>query len=321
MSSDGGVPAAGGDSNQEDLEQRLGDRMDAALEQRMNTMMGVLSGRLESLLENALRGVGERVGERGESSGGERPAAGGNEVAPGVQSGTPGGAGISSIPGRTAAEDQEGLQVSGGFDNPRAKDDPIQALNNLELIWSQLNDKDGVELDLSFLLTKFIDILPIPEYEAVQNSLLAMKEPTRNDVVRLVTTQREKITRLRDEEKVAAQRKGQEQAYVTSVSNGKGSGKKGRGRGGGNDGGGNGGGANGGGGGPGRKGRCFLCHRKGHYADDCPFPNNPLPKCGNCGGYGHKADKCSSEEEKVEEANVAKIEQFEEPDSEEDQAF
>ncbi|CAN0582228.1 unnamed protein product, partial [Ectocarpus sp. 12 AP-2014] len=57
-----------------------------------------------------------------------------------------------------------------------AKDDPIQALNDLELIWSQLNTKDGVELDLSFLLTKFIDILPIPEYEAAQNSLLAMKE-------------------------------------------------------------------------------------------------------------------------------------------------
>ncbi|CAN0560181.1 unnamed protein product, partial [Ectocarpus sp. 12 AP-2014] len=123
-----------------------------------------------------------------------------------------------------------------------------------------------------------------------------MSGPSRNDVVRLVTTQREKITRLRHEEKVAAQRKGQERAYVTSASNGKGSGKKGRNGGGGNDGGGNGGssgnggGAKGGGGGSGRKGRCFTCRRKGHYAEDCPYPNNPLPQCANCGGYGHKTD-------------------------------
>eukprot|EP00903_Cladosiphon_okamuranus_P019433 g17868.t1 len=137
-----------------------------------------------------------------------------------------------------------------------AKEDPIRALNDLELIWAQLNDKEGIIMDVSFLLTKFIDVLP-PENDAAQNSINAIEEPTRHDVVRIVTTHREKIIRLRDEEKGNEQRKWEEQAYTAAAGGGRGGGTKGV------------GGGKGKGGG-GKEGViCFRCNWPGHYKNDC----------------------------------------------------
>lgn len=188
-----------------------------------------------------------------------------------------------------------------------AKDDPIRALNNLELIWSQLNSKDGVVLDMSFLLTKFIDILPTPEYEAAQNSLGAMREPTREDVVRIVTTQREKIVRLGDEGKEAVQKKGLEQAY-TATQDGGGSGKKG-----------------GGGGRSNERVRCYRCNRFGHYRSNCTTDRKDfLTHCSRCHGVGHSKDQCPTKEEEkvVEQVNFAVVEEDRsDVDSVENQAF
>eukprot|EP00752_Nemacystus_decipiens_P017516 g15699.t1 len=188
-----------------------------------------------------------------------------------------------------------------------AKDDPVRALNDLELIWSQLNAKDGVVLDMSFLLTKFIDILPTPEYEAAQNSLGAMREPTREDVVRIVTTHREKIVRLGDEEK-GAMKKGLEHAY-TATENGRGGGKKG-----------------GGGGRNKERVRCYRCNRFGHYRSDCTTdPKDFLTHCGRCRGVGHTKDQCPTKEEEekkvVEQVNIAVVDQSSDVDSLENQAF
>lgn len=114
-SSSGEKPAGGGVSDQEDLEQRLGDRMGAALNQRMDAMMGQLS----SMLQGTSRGGGDR-----RESGGGGSAAGDNFV-PDAQAGASGGTGMSSIPGRTPAVDpegsQEGSQEDGGLDSPRGE--------------------------------------------------------------------------------------------------------------------------------------------------------------------------------------------------------
>eukprot|EP00903_Cladosiphon_okamuranus_P015456 g14274.t1 len=138
---DGSDPPGG--PAEEDLEQqRLGDRMDAALEQRMNKMMGLLSGRIESLLASALRGE-----ERRESGGGGSSTAGGNQMggaavqlgtpsggnhmgAPGAETGAPSEAGMSSTPGRppTAVgpeESQEGSLGVGGLDSSGGKHEGI----------------------------------------------------------------------------------------------------------------------------------------------------------------------------------------------------
>ena len=114
--SSGRNAAAGGVSELEDLEQRLADRMDAALKQRMDVMMDRFS--------SMLQGVGG--GDRSESGGGGSAAAGGNQFVPGVQTGTPGGAEISSISGRppTAVGSEgshEGSVEVGGADSPEGE--------------------------------------------------------------------------------------------------------------------------------------------------------------------------------------------------------
>ena len=91
-SSSSGNAAGGGIGELEDLEQRLADRMDAALNQRMDVMMQKFS----SMLQGASIGGGDRS----ESGGGGSAATGGNQFVPGAQSGAPGGAEMSSIPGR-----------------------------------------------------------------------------------------------------------------------------------------------------------------------------------------------------------------------------
>lgn len=49
------------------------------------------------------------------------------------------------------------------FDTLHAISNPIQALTELETIWKQLNREDGVEMGMNFLLTKYVDILPLSE--------------------------------------------------------------------------------------------------------------------------------------------------------------
>lgn len=73
-SSNGGNADGSGVSNREDLEQRLGGRMDTALTRRMEAMMGQLSNQLSSLLQ----GVSNGRGEHRKSNGWGRAAAGGN---------------------------------------------------------------------------------------------------------------------------------------------------------------------------------------------------------------------------------------------------
>ena len=122
----GEFPAApGGVSDMEDLEQRMADRMDTALTQRMDVMSAAIDQRVDALvdkLSSVLQGASG--GNRSESGGGGSAAAsGGNQFAPGVQSETPGGAEMSSIPGRPPTAvgpvgPQEGSLEVGGVDSP-----------------------------------------------------------------------------------------------------------------------------------------------------------------------------------------------------------
>ena len=106
-SSSSGNAAGGGIGELEDLEQRLADRMDAALNQRMDVMMQKFS----SMLQGASIGGGDRS----ESGGGGSAATGGNQFVPGAQSGAPGGAEMSSIPGRPPTPvGPRGREGSGG---------------------------------------------------------------------------------------------------------------------------------------------------------------------------------------------------------------
>lgn len=47
-----------------------------------------------------------------------------------------------------------------------------------------MNERDGVEVDESLLLTKLVDLLTVPEYQSAQNSLHALYSPERSEVVR-----------------------------------------------------------------------------------------------------------------------------------------
>lgn len=121
-SSSGEKSAGGGVSDMEDLEQRLAERMDTALQQRMEAMTRQLS----SMMQSAMSGGGER----GESGGGGSAATGGNQFVPGTQSGASGGAGMSSIPSHAPTavgpegSQEESLERSheaGGVDSPRGE--------------------------------------------------------------------------------------------------------------------------------------------------------------------------------------------------------
>ena len=206
--------------------------------------------------------------------------------------------------------------------------DPIAALHDLEDINNQMHEKGIGRIPDAVLHARFVRALP-DEYSLVKETLQAMKNRDRDEIIRMVSTRHSNLP-----QKKGAQRTSQqpEQAFVSSESGNRsgarrgrdrrGEGRQGRGRRGNNGGGGGnnnssgtpGGGAsssvgtqrsgdgsgNPGSGGDGRhnipSGRCFRCRQRGHRRQDCTTRESDfVPRCNRCTGYGHEESSCSSD--------------------------
>ena len=206
--------------------------------------------------------------------------------------------------------------------------DPIAALHDLEDINNQMHEKGIGRIPDAVLHARFVRALP-DEYSLVKETLQAMKNRDRDEIIRMVSTRHSNLP-----QKKGAQRTSRrpEQAFVSNESGNRsgarrgrdrrGGGRQGRGRSGNNGGGGGnnnssgtpGGGAsssvgtqrsgdgsgNPGSGGDGRhnipSGRCFRCRQRGHRRQDCTTRESDfVPRCNRCTGYGHEESSCSSD--------------------------
>ena len=175
---------------------------------------------------------------------------------------------------------------------------------------------------------RFVRALP-DEYSLVKETLQAMKNRDRDEIIRMVSTRHSNLPRKNGAQRSSRQ---PEQAFVSNESGNRsgarrgrdrrGGGRQGRGRSGNNGGGGGnnnssgtpGGGAsssvgtqrsgdgsgNPGSGGDGRhnipSGRCFRCRQRGHRRQDCTTRESDfVPRCNRCTGYGHEESSCSSD--------------------------
>ena len=206
--------------------------------------------------------------------------------------------------------------------------DPIAALHDLEDINNQMHEKGIGRIPEAVLHARFVRALP-DEYSFVKETLQAMKNRDRDEIIRMVSTRHSNLLQKKGAQRTSRQ---PEQAFVSSESGNRsgarrgrdrrGGGRQGRGRRGNNGGGGGndnssgtpGGGAssfvgtqrsgdgsgNPGSGGDGRhnipSGRCFRCRQRGHRRQDCTTRESDfVPRCNRCTGYGHEESSCSSD--------------------------
>ena len=203
--------------------------------------------------------------------------------------------------------------------------DPIAALHDLEDINNQMHEKGIGRIPDAVLHARFVRALP-DEYSLVKETLQAMKNRDRDEIIRMVSTRHSNLPQKKGAQRTSRQ---PEQGFVSSESgnrNGgcdrRGGGRQGRGRRGNNGGGGGnnnssgtpGGGAsssvgtqrsgdgsgNPGSGGDGRhnipSGRCFRCRQRGHRRQDCTTRESDfVPRCNRCTGYGHEESSCPSD--------------------------
>ena len=206
--------------------------------------------------------------------------------------------------------------------------DPIAALHDLEDINNQMHEKGIGRIPDAVLHARFVRALP-DEYSLVKETLQAMKNRDRDEIIRMVSTRHSNLPQKKGAQRTSRQ---PDQAFVSSESGNRsgarrgrdrrGGGRQGRGRRGNNGGGGGnnnssgtpGGGAsssvgtqrsgdgsgNPGSGGDGRhnipSGRCFRCRQRGHRRQDCTTRESDfVPRCNRCTGYGHEESSCSSD--------------------------
>ena len=206
--------------------------------------------------------------------------------------------------------------------------DPITALHDLEDTNNQMHEKGIGRIPDAVVHARFVRALP-DEYSLVKETLQAMKNRDRDEIIRMVSTRHSNLPRKNGAQRSSRQ---PEQAFVSSESGNhsgarrgrdrRGGGRQGRGRSGNNGGGGGnnnssgtpGGGAsssvgtqrsgdgsgNPGSGGDGRhnipSGRCFRCRQRGHRRQDCTTRESDfVPRCNRCTGYGHEESSCSSD--------------------------
>ena len=206
--------------------------------------------------------------------------------------------------------------------------DPIAALHDLEDINNQMHEKGIGRIPEAVLHARFVRALP-DEYSLVKETLQAMKNRDRDEIIRMVSTRHSNLPQKKGAQRTSRQ---PEQAFVSNESGNRsgarrgrdrrGGGRQGRGRSGNNGGGGGnnnssgtpGGGAsssvgtqrsgdgsgNPGSGGDGRhnipSGRCFRCRQRGHRRQDCTTRESDfVPRCNRCTGYGHEESSCSSD--------------------------
>ena len=206
--------------------------------------------------------------------------------------------------------------------------DLIAALHDLEDTNNQMHEKGIGRIPDTVLHARFVRALP-GEYSLVKETLQAMKNRDRDEIIRMVNTRHSNLP-----QKNGAQRSSRqpEQAFVSSESGSRsgarrgrdrrGGGRQGRGRGGSSCGGvGNNnssgtssgrtgssvgiqgssdGGDSPGGSGDGRQhmpsGRCFRCRQRGLRKQDCTTKESDfVPRCTGCTGFGHEESSCPSD--------------------------
>ena len=204
--------------------------------------------------------------------------------------------------------------------------DPITALHDLEDTNNQMHEKGIGRIPDAVVHARFVRALP-DEYSLVKETLQAMKNRDRDEIIRMVSTRHSNLPRKNGAQRSSRQ---PEQAFVSNESGNRSGARRGRDRrGGGRQGrgrsGNNGGGASSsvgtqrsgdsspvetqgssdgagslGGSGDGRhhipSGRCFRCRQRGHRWQDCTTRESDfVPRCNRCTGYGHEESSCSSD--------------------------
>ena len=206
--------------------------------------------------------------------------------------------------------------------------DPIAALHDLEDTNNQMHEKGIGRIPDAVLHARFVRALP-DEYSLVKETLQAMRNRDRNEIIRMVSTRHFNLPQKKGAQRSSRQ---PEQAFISSESGScsgarrgrdrRGGGRQGRDRGGsscggvgnnnssgtssgstgssvGTQGSSNGGGSPGGSG-DGRhhmhSGRCFRCRQRGHRKQDCTTRESDfVPRCTRCTGFGHEESSCPSD--------------------------
>ena len=205
--------------------------------------------------------------------------------------------------------------------------DPIAALHDLEDINNQMHEKGIGRIPEAVLHARFVRALP-DEYSLVKETLQAMKNRDRDEIIRMVSTRHSNLPRKNGAQRSSRQ---PEQAFASNESGNRSGARRGRDRrNGGGQGRGRGGSSHGGvgnnssgtpsgstsspvetqgssdgagslgGGGDGRhhipSGRCFRCRQRGHRRQDCTTRESDfVPRCNRCTGYGHEESSCPSD--------------------------
>ena len=206
--------------------------------------------------------------------------------------------------------------------------DPIAALHDLEDTNNQMHEKGIGRIPDAVVHARFVRALP-DEYSLVKETLQAMKNRDRDEIIRMVSTRHSNLPRKNGAQRSSRQ---PEQAFASNESGNRSGARRGRDRrNGGGQGRGRGGNSHGGvgnnnssgtpsgstsspvetqesidgagslgGGGDGRhhipSGRCFRCRQRGHRRQDCTTRESDfVPRCSRCTGYGHEESSCPSD--------------------------
>ena len=206
--------------------------------------------------------------------------------------------------------------------------DPIAALYDLEDTNNQMHEEGIGRIPDAVLHARFVRALP-DEYSLVKETLQAMKNRDRDEIIRMVSTRHSNLPRKNGAQRSSRQ---PEQAFASSESSGRNGARRGRDRrSGGEQGRGRGGSSHGGvgnnnssgtpsgstsspvgtqgssdgagslgGSGDGRhhipSGRCFRCRQRGHRKRDCTTRESDfVPRCTRCTGFGHEESSCPSD--------------------------
>ena len=206
--------------------------------------------------------------------------------------------------------------------------DPIAALHDLEDTNNQMHEKGIGRIPDAVVHARFVRALP-DEYSLVKETLQAMKNRDRDEIIRMVSTRHSNLPRKNGAQRSSRQ---PEQAFASSESGDRSGARRGRDRrNGGGQGRGRGGSSHGGvgnnnssgtpsgstsspvetqgssdgagslgGSGDGRhhipSSRCFRCRQRGHRRQDCTTRESDfVPRCNRCTGYGHEESSCSSD--------------------------
>ena len=288
------------------------------IQERMSELVGMLRQ-----LTTETRTAGD--GRRGEESGGAR-----RDAAHIYSSGARRGPLTAATGYRVTAVQDEGTGEATAARNfpvhHRAASEPADTRPGLPTgVGPMIDVRSGEARDpyLAVVHARFVRALP-DEYSLVKETLQAMKNRDRDEIIRMVSTRHSNLPQKKGAQRTSRQ---PEQAFVSNESGNRSGARRGRDR---RNGGGQGRGRGGvgnnnssgtpsgstsspvetqgssdgagslGGGGDGRhhipSGRCFRCRQRGHRRQDCTTRESDfVPRCNRCTGYGHEESSCSSD--------------------------